>query len=51
VRRHARISTTLEIYTDTADEAKRDALARLHGLFSRSQEGLTYLNTYRVGVV
>ena len=27
---HTRISTTLEIYTDTADEAKRDALTRLH---------------------
>jgi integrase len=38
---HTRISTTLEIYTDTADEAKRDALARLHGLFNESQDGPT----------
>jgi integrase len=34
-------STTLEIYTDTADEAKRDALVRLHGLFNESQDGPT----------
>jgi integrase len=26
---HARISTTLEIYTDAGDEAQRDALTRL----------------------
>jgi integrase len=38
---HTRISTTLEIYTDTADEAKRDALTRLHGLFNGSQDGPT----------
>jgi integrase len=31
---HTRISTTLEIYTDTADEAKRDALTRLHGMLT-----------------
>jgi integrase len=29
---HARISTTLEIYTDVDEQAKRDALAQLHGL-------------------
>jgi integrase len=40
---HTRISTTLEIYTDTADEATRDALTRLHGLFNfnGSQHGPT----------
>jgi len=35
---HTRISTTLEIYTDTADEAKRDALTRLHDLFDDAQQ-------------
>jgi integrase len=29
---HTRISTTLEIYTDTDDQARRDALTRLHDL-------------------
>jgi site-specific recombinase XerD len=29
---HTRISTTLEIYTDTDEEARRDALTRLHEL-------------------
>jgi integrase len=29
---HTRISTTLEIYTSTDEEARRDALTRLHGL-------------------
>jgi integrase len=29
---HTRISTTLEIYTDTDEEARRAALTRLHGL-------------------
>jgi integrase len=29
---HARISTTLEIYTDVDEQAKRDALTQLHGL-------------------
>jgi integrase len=38
---HTRISTTLEIYTDTADEAKRDALTRLHGMFSDVQHAPT----------
>jgi integrase len=31
---HARISTTLEIYTDAGDTAQRNALTRLHGLLS-----------------
>jgi integrase len=34
---HSRISTTLEIYTDSADEAKHDALTRLHGLFDSGE--------------
>jgi integrase len=38
---HTRISTTLEIYTDTADEAKRDALTRLHDLFDGAQQAPT----------
>jgi integrase len=29
---HTRISTTLEIYTDTDEEARRDALTRLQDL-------------------
>jgi integrase len=29
---HARISTTLEIYTNVDEEARRDALTKLHGL-------------------
>jgi site-specific recombinase XerD len=29
---HTRISTTLEIYTDVDEQAKRDALTQLHGL-------------------
>jgi integrase len=32
---HTRISTTLEIYTDTDEEARRDALTRLHGLLDQ----------------
>jgi integrase len=35
---HARISTTLEIYTDTADQAQRDALTRLHGVLDEAQK-------------
>jgi len=34
---HTRITTTLEIYTDTADDAKRDALTRLQGLLDERQ--------------
>jgi integrase len=34
---HTRISTTLEIYTDTDDEARRDALTRLHALLDEGQ--------------
>lgn len=30
---NTRISTTLEIYTDTDEQASRDALTRLHDLF------------------
>jgi integrase len=32
---HTRISTTLEIYTDTDEHARRDALTRLHGLLDQ----------------
>jgi integrase len=38
---HTRISTTLEIYTDSADEAKHDALTRLHGLFDDREDAPT----------
>jgi hypothetical protein len=34
---HTRISTTLEIYTDTDESARRDALTRLHGLLDQGQ--------------
>jgi integrase len=34
---HARISTTLEIYTDTDDHARREALTQLHGLLDDGQ--------------
>jgi integrase len=34
---HARISTTLEIYTNVDEQARRDALIRLHGLLDESQ--------------
>ena len=36
-RPHARISTTLEIYTDTDEEASRNALNRLHRLLDQSE--------------
>jgi integrase len=32
---HTRISTTLEIYTDTDEQARRQALTRLHDLFDQ----------------
>ena len=32
---HTRISTTLEIYTDVDEQAKRDALTQLHGLLDQ----------------
>ncbi len=32
---HTRISTTLEIYTDTDEQASRDALTRLHRLLNQ----------------
>ncbi len=35
---HARISTTLEIYTDAGDAAQRDALTRLHGLLDGAED-------------
>ena len=35
---HTRISTTLEIYTDTDEEASRDALTRLHGLLDQDAQ-------------
>jgi integrase len=34
---HTRISTTLEIYTDTDEQARRDALTRLQGLLDEGQ--------------
>lgn len=34
---HTRISTTLEIYTNVDEQARRDALTRLHGLLDESQ--------------
>jgi integrase len=34
---HSRISTTLEIYTDVDEPARRDALTRLHGLLNERQ--------------
>jgi integrase len=34
---HTRISTTLEIYTDTDEPARREALTRLHGLLDDGQ--------------
>ncbi|MFI5062805.1 MAG: site-specific integrase [Streptosporangiales bacterium] len=34
---HTRISATLEIYTDTDEHARRDALTRLHGLLDQGQ--------------
>jgi integrase len=34
---HTRISTTLEIYTHVDEEARRDALTRLHGLLDQGQ--------------
>jgi integrase len=34
---HTRISTTLEIYTNVDDEAKREALTRLHGLLDHGE--------------
>ena len=34
---HTRISTTLEIYTNVDDEARRDALTRLHALLDQDQ--------------
>jgi integrase len=33
---HARISTTLEIYTDVGEQAKRDALTQLRGLLDQA---------------
>jgi hypothetical protein len=35
---HARISKTLEIYTNAGDEAQRDAFTRLHGLLDDAQD-------------
>ena len=35
---HTRISTTLEIYTGSADEAQRDALGRLDGLLATNEK-------------
>jgi integrase len=35
---HTRISTTMEIYTQTDDPAQRDALSRLHGLLDEAKD-------------
>ena len=35
---HTRISTTLEIYTDTDEQARRDALTRLRSLLGETQD-------------
>jgi integrase len=35
---HTRISTTLEIYTDTDEQARRDALTRLHDLLDSDED-------------
>jgi integrase len=35
---HTRISTTLEIYTDTADQAQLDALTQLHDLLDQDED-------------
>ena len=35
---HTRISTTLEIYTDTDEQARRDALTRLQSLLGGTQD-------------
>jgi integrase len=35
---HTRITTTLEIYTETDEEARRDALTRLHGLLDQDSQ-------------
>ena len=35
---HTRISTTLEIYTDTDEQARRDSLTRLDGLLGQAQD-------------
>src|SRR5215475_11248452 len=38
---HSRLAVTLEIYTHTDDEAKADALTRLHDLFDRAPHAPT----------
>ena len=35
---HTRISTTLEIYTDTDEVARREALTRLHDLLDSGND-------------
>jgi integrase len=35
---HTRISTTLEIYTDTDEQARHQALTRLHDLFDQAED-------------
>jgi integrase len=42
---HTRISTTLEIYTDTGDEAKRDAPTRPHDLLTTPSSHLLLQKT------
>lgn len=36
---HSRISVTQEIYTHVDDEAQREALDKMHGLFDDEREG------------
>jgi hypothetical protein len=38
---HSRLTVTLEIYTHTDDEAKADALTRLHELFDSAPHAPT----------
>jgi integrase len=42
---HSRLAVTLEIYTHTDDEAKVDALTRLHDLFDRAPHAPTASET------
>jgi len=45
---HTRISTTLEIYTDTDEQARRDALTRLQSLLGDTQnQSRSYKSGYR----
>jgi hypothetical protein len=39
---HSRVSTTLEIYTNVDEQARRDALNRLHGLLDEARADRCY---------